>query len=61
MDIINENIPIVNEIIDLIISSSLLNKSNDIIYNSKKGNSLLILFIFYLKIFFGITNKIFSK
>ena len=42
MDIINENIPNVNEIIDLILSSCLLNNSNDIIYNSKKENSLLI-------------------
>ena len=42
MEIIKENIPIVNEIIDLVLSPSLLNKSNEIIYNPRKKNSLLI-------------------
>ena len=42
MDIINENIPYENEKIHLILDSSLLNKSNGIIYSSKKENFLLI-------------------
>lgn len=42
MDLINENIPYENEKINLIITSSLLNNSDNIIYNSKNSNSILI-------------------
>ena len=42
MDIINENIPYENEKINLLITSSLLQNSNDIIYNLNKKNFILI-------------------
>ena len=42
MDIINENIPYEKEKINLILTSSLLKNSNDIIYNLNKKNFILI-------------------
>ena len=42
MDILNENIQNYNDKIDLIITSSLLKNSNDILYNPKNKNTLLI-------------------
>ena len=42
MDIINENIPYENEKINLLLTSSLLQNSNDIIYNLNNKNFILI-------------------